>query len=394
MGNTTQHEQIQRMWYLLAVGLALFVVVVETWYQVNALVQEYQFNIDRWGDDFGNSLIIGNFVGYTNVFIVGWMLALGLLFWNMRISRRAWWVFVGVFGVRLIVVFVMLSAMEFYRNGNFYDSEMLQNSLSYGTSFIHVGWIIPPMILRYEFDLSDNQLVIYNMIVNLMIYVLCVSIGISALRHKTEDVEPLYLRRFRYPHMLVLSAVIIEGIGFVSHRFFLARYSDEYGDYIAPILYQQWLALTNNRIVLMSVILIAFFVMRTPHQRRVAWVVYAGAMVIGLLMTTSHAAMWDFLYQNCDEDSSYWVSCEPPPFELYTMSYAIGAVMSGAIVSWPYLRSFLETPRVAIPPTLPPSLSTDMSIADLERLEGLLQRGLIDQTEFQQLKSKILRRGE
>jgi uncharacterized membrane protein len=41
--------------------------------------------------------------------------------------------------------------------------------------------------------------------------------------------------------------------------------------------------------------------------------------------------------------------------------------------------------------------STDSStsiVAEIERLEGLLQRGLIDQTEFQQLKSKILRRGE
>lgn len=393
MDHKTQHnKQIQHMWYVFAIGLALFLVVADTWYQVNELIQDYQYYVDRF-EDFGYqyviSLIISNFVHYTNVFIVGWMLAFGLLFWNTRISRRAWWVFVAMFGMQLMVVFVVRSAYEYYQYGNWYSSEMLA-WLWEGTSII--GWIIPIRILRYEFDLFDNQVVLYNGIVNLLMYVLCVSIGISALRHQTPHAEPLYLRRFRYPHVLVLIAAIIEGIGFVSHRFLLVRYTDENRDPIfLYILYQMWYELTSNRMVLMSVILIAFFVMCTPQQRRVIWVVYAGAMVIGWLMTTSHAAIWDFLYQNCDE---VWRCPELLPFELYTMIYAIGAVMSGAVVSWPYLRSFLETPKVSIPPPSPPSFSTDTSIAEIERLEGLLQRGLIDQDEFQQLKKKILARGE
>jgi len=38
--------------------------------------------------------------------------------------------------------------------------------------------------------------------------------------------------------------------------------------------------------------------------------------------------------------------------------------------------------------------SATNTVAEIERLEGLLRRGLIDQAEFQQLKSKILNRGE
>lgn len=46
-------------------------------------------------------------------------------------------------------------------------------------------------------------------------------------------------------------------------------------------------------------------------------------------------------------------------------------------------------------PVQPPVVSAPSStVAEIERLEGLLKRGLIDQAEFQQLKSKILRRGE
>ena len=42
--------------------------------------------------------------------------------------------------------------------------------------------------------------------------------------------------------------------------------------------------------------------------------------------------------------------------------------------------------------TTPPVVQSDSSVSEIERLEGLLQRGLIDQAEFQQLKHKILQR--
>lgn len=44
--------------------------------------------------------------------------------------------------------------------------------------------------------------------------------------------------------------------------------------------------------------------------------------------------------------------------------------------------------------TTPVASSSETTVAEIERLEGLLQRGLIDQAEFQQLKKKILMRGD
>jgi len=44
--------------------------------------------------------------------------------------------------------------------------------------------------------------------------------------------------------------------------------------------------------------------------------------------------------------------------------------------------------------TTPVATSSHTTVAEIERLEGLLTRGLINQVEFQQLKKKILARGE
>jgi hypothetical protein len=54
----------------------------------------------------------------------------------------------------------------------------------------------------------------------------------------------------------------------------------------------------------------------------------------------------------------------------------------------------VSSPPMAISTSKPSSAPAGTTVAEIERLEGLLKRDLIDEAEFQQLKKKILARGE
>lgn len=102
----------------------------------------------------------------------------------------------------------------------------------------------------------------------------------------------------------------------------------------------------------------------TSANPKVAWLIYSAAGVLGIV---AGFGMSKFVFG---------------------VAILVGVV---SILNPLNAQSESITPSALRMPTQP---SVQSTVTEIERLEGLLKRGLIDQAEFQQLKSKILRRGE
>jgi hypothetical protein len=333
-----------------------------------------QVNVGMWNEyDFLVALnaTIGNINWMLFRFWLGLILIIGFLNSNSPVSQKQWWAYVLLMTMPIVMISIAVVA-DLRTFDGFTQSVSLLLFENY--------------LLFYVSDFSESSWKSNITILGGVLYIICLFIGLIELVRSYKEIPWLNIhissRVLLWVAILLIMVDVIIAVIVMS----LFGFTD----------WEKWYAIQSLSFVpwtttgIMCMLMVRMWFLRFDRD---TWVLYCVSATLGFLSSLIYHFVQlkiDALVETDYAKLDWW----------YIGAFIMAIIVSSSVLKWPDLSipSLLVPVRIVQNPADQddkqiPSVSKDASIIEnLERLEGLLNRGLIDEAEYTELKRNLLKR--